>query len=83
MNNNSISRANEIMQTRETLKGFVPDVMHKIILPNYKGKFSVWFERDGSIKDAEQILPNSKTRNVKRNSPSWKALEAHLSYLKR
>lgn len=46
-------------------------VLHKIT-GNWKGNVSAWFDRDGKLLDAEQILiPFSSSRPIKRDGPMW------------
>jgi hypothetical protein len=47
-------------------------VVHKIT-GNFVGRMSAWFDKDGKILDAEQILaPFGSSRPVKRDGPMWK-----------
>jgi hypothetical protein len=41
------------------------------ITGDFKGKVSAWYDEAGKLEDAEQILPNYKTRPVLKNGPLW------------
>jgi hypothetical protein len=47
-------------------------VLHKIT-GDFSGKCSAWFDKDGNIEEAEQIIPTKGgiTRPVKKNGPIW------------
>lgn len=46
-------------------------VIHKVT-GNFSGKVSAWFDAEGVLLSAEQILPNGKERPVKRAGPMWR-----------
>lgn len=58
-------------------------VIHKIV-GNYKGRMSAWFDENGKLVDAEQIIPTPlgvKAQPVKKGGPMWKlAQEIGLFY---
>lgn len=52
-------------------------VLHALTFASYSGKCSAWFESDGTLRDAEQILPapsGEYSRPVKRKGPLWKLI---------
>jgi hypothetical protein len=49
--------------------------LHKIT-GDWKGRCSAWFDRDGKLLDAAQILrPFGAERPVKRGGPMWQELQ--------
>ena len=44
-------------------------VVHKIT-GNYKGRVSAWFDKDGNLLEAEQIIAR-RVRPVRRGGPMW------------
>ena len=53
--------------------------LHKVTPPTFKGRCSAWFDADGNLLDAEQIIPrsdgNETERSVKRGGPIWEYLQ--------
>lgn len=50
-------------------------VIHRIT-GAFKGKMSAWFDRNGQLLDAEQIIrPFESSRPVKRGGPMWQLAE--------
>lgn len=49
--------------------------LHKIT-GSWRGNVSAWFDRDGKLLDAEQILtPFGSSRPVKRDGPMWREIQ--------
>lgn len=46
-------------------------VIHKI-KGNFKGRCSAWFDADGVLQDAEQIIPSGAGRPVKHGASIWR-----------
>lgn len=57
--------------SRFTDGGFV---VHKARISGSRCKFSVWFDREGVIIDAEAKTEAGKVRTVPRPSPQWAEL---------
>lgn len=51
-------------------------VIHKLILQNSKGRFSAWFDKDGNLLDAEQLVGFSWSRSVAKGGPNWDRIAA-------
>ena len=57
-------------------------VAHKIS-GIWQGKVSAWFNTDGVLTMAEQILPNGRIRSVKRYGPMWITIQSRSETLRR
>lgn len=49
-------------------------VIHKM-LGYWTGKVSAWFDVDGNLLEAEQILLSNISRGVKRDGPMWDEIQ--------
>lgn len=45
------------------------------ITGNFKGQCSAWFDKDGLLYSAQQIINYYTTRNVKIDGPIWQHLQ--------
>lgn len=52
-------------------------VLHKLTLDGTQGRFSAWYDRDGTLTDAEQFDRMNRARPVRRDGPTWSALERY------
>lgn len=57
-------------------------VTHAIRIDGYQGRFSVWYDADGSVYDAEQVDNRGRVRYVKPNGPAWGRLQARYPSVK-
>ena len=58
--------------SRFTTGGFV---IHKMLLQNYKGRFSAWYDEEGKLLDAEQLFDHMHERSVVKGGPIWQRLQ--------
>jgi hypothetical protein len=53
-------------------------VMHKVTMPDYLGWFSIWYDKDGTLLDAEAIYAGHKPRAIRPGSVCWSDLQNKL-----
>ena len=49
-------------------------VIHKIRAPEWCGRCSAWYAKDGTLLDAERFDRLNRNYPIKRNGPSWRRL---------